>query len=93
VPIDIVDLLKKEFPEQHWIIDGLLITGLTTIAGPPKLGKSWLALNLALSVSMGHSALGVYRTRQGKVLYLALEDNERRIHDRVNKLTVNNATA
>src|SRR5690606_30802768 len=39
-----VDLMKREFPEPKWIVEGLLPEGLTLFAGPPKIGKSWLAL-------------------------------------------------
>jgi RecA-family ATPase len=53
--------------------------GLTLPAGKPKLGKSWLALSVAFAVAAGGVALGTYPVAQGEVLYLALEDNERRL--------------
>ncbi len=60
--------------------------GLTLLAGKPKLGKSWLALSVALAVAAGGVALGTYPVAQGEVLYLALEDNERRLQSRAKQL-------
>lgn len=80
----VTDLLTTEFPEPKWAIPGLLPSGLSVFAGRPKLGKSWLALAIATAVGCGGVVLG-RRAQQGKVLYLALEDNPRRLKDRLNK--------
>ena len=42
------------------------------------------ALNLALAVAAGEPVLGGPPCEQGDVLYLALEDNRRRLKDRIN---------
>ncbi len=55
------------------------------LVGKPKMGKSWMALDIALAVATGGSVLGE-QTEQGDVLYLALEDNPRRLQDRMAKL-------
>lgn len=55
---------------------------VTILAGKPKLGKSWLALGFGVAVASGTPALGV-ECEQGDVLYLALEDNRRRLQDRL----------
>lgn len=78
------ELLAAQFPEPQWIVPGLLTTGLTILAGRPKLGKSWLALQTAVGVGAGGQVLG-REVERAKVLYLALEDNERRIQDRLRK--------
>lgn len=80
----VADLLATDFPEPKWAIPGLLPAGLTVFAGRPKLGKSWLALAIATAVGCGGLVLG-RRAQQGKVLYLALEDNPRRLKDRLGK--------
>jgi AAA domain len=68
-------------------IDGLLYHGHTLLAGPPKLGKSYLGLQFAHAVASGDAALGgLPVSRRGKVLYLALEDGERRVKVRTDKL-------
>ncbi len=79
------DLMKKQFPPLEWIIKDLIPPGLAILSGAPKSGKSWLALGAALAVSNGERFLGFETVRAG-VLYLALEDSERRIQDRIHKM-------
>jgi DNA-binding transcriptional ArsR family regulator len=52
------------------------------LAGAPKIGKSWMALNLAVAVAGGTQALGSIQCSQADVLYIALEDNPRRMQKR-----------
>lgn len=80
------DVMEMEIPPPRWAIPGLLSEGLSLLAGKPKLGKSWLALNLALTIAAGGTALGMTKVVPGDVLYLALEDRLRRIQDRTRKL-------
>lgn len=82
------DLGKTELPEINWIIPGYLPEGLTLLCGKPKSGKSWLALGLAVAIASGGRAFGSIPMEEyrGKVLYLALEDNERRLKERLTKL-------
>lgn len=79
------DLDSMELPEIKWIVDEFFPEGLSLLVGKPKIGKSWLALQIALAVAMGGKALGKIDVDQGAVLYLGLEDTERRLRDRVNK--------
>jgi RecA-family ATPase len=81
----VTELLAETFPEPRWAIPGLLPEGLTLLAGAPKVGKSWLALDLHLAVSSGGKALGAIDVEAGPSLYLALEDNPRRLQSRVRK--------
>ncbi|KZC82511.1 hypothetical protein AYR46_03900 [Sphingobium yanoikuyae] len=76
-------LMSKSFPPIQWIVRPLLVEGLTVFAGAPKLGKSWLMLGVAVAVAGGTMALGLNRCEQGDVLYLALEDNPRRLQSRL----------
>jgi hypothetical protein len=80
------ELLATHFPPPNWAIPGLMSEGLTILAGKPKLGKSWLALNMALTIAGGGMALGTTRVEPGDVLYLSLEDRWRRIKDRARKV-------
>lgn len=84
--INAADLERMTFPEPVWIIPKLIPEGLSILAGKPKLGKSWLALNIALSVAYGGKVLNQIDVVKGKVLYLCLEDSYRRIQDRVKQL-------
>jgi hypothetical protein len=79
-------LLGLNLPPPAWLVPGLLSEGLTILAGKPKLGKSWLALNLALTVAAGGKALGNLDVEPADVLYLSLEDRLRRIQDRARKV-------
>ncbi len=80
------DLLALDLPEPKFIVPGLLTEGLAVLAGPPKLGKSWFALDVALAVAAGSQALGFVEVEPGDVLYLALEDSNRRVQDRLRKM-------
>ena len=80
------DLRKRKFPPVRYIVPGFIAEGCTLLAGRPKLGKSWLMLDVGLAVAAGRYCLGEARCEQGDVLYLALEDNERRLQRRIDKV-------
>ncbi len=80
------DLLKEKLAPPRWAIRGLIPEGLTTLAGKPKLGKSWMALQIALAVATGGKALAKIEVERADVLYLALEDNKRRLQSRALQL-------
>lgn len=87
LPAGITDkeLLEKDFPEPVWVIPDLLPTGLTVLAGRSKIGKSWLALNIAVAVASGGRILD-RKVEQAGVLYLSLEDTQRRLKDRLSSV-------
>ena len=64
-----------------YIVDRLLPIGLNLLCGSSKIGKSWLALDLAISVAKGISFLG-FNTNKSSVLYYALEDTKNRLYER-----------
>jgi RecA-family ATPase len=80
------ELMGMELPPVRWAVPGIVPEGVTLLAGKPKLGKSWLALGLAIAVSCGGVALGTRRVERGEALYLGLEDNARRLQGRLGKL-------
>ena len=70
-------LFDMHFDPLNFFYDGLIPSvGLTLIAALPKTGKSWFVLNLAKH--MDGNGLPVH--------YLAAEDNERRLKDRIEKV-------
>src|SRR5438874_3819251 len=77
------DLVAREFREPKWAVPQIVAEGLTILAGKPKTGKSWAALDFAVAVAGGYSALGNVECQQGDVLLLALEDNDRRLNQRL----------
>ncbi|BDD74840.1 AAA family ATPase [Streptomyces anthocyanicus] len=79
-------LMAADFPEPKWAVPGILAEGVNLLAGPPKVGKSWLSLGLALSVASGGHAFDSLPVDGGPVLYLALEDTPRRLQTRMGKM-------
>lgn len=72
-----------EFEPLKWAVDEFLPSGLSILAGGPKVGKFILALHLAVGVAIGGCVLGKIFVQQGDVLYMALEDNDRRLKERI----------
>ncbi|WP_054527850.1 AAA family ATPase [Citromicrobium sp. WPS32] len=79
-------LAMMEFPAIKYVVPGYIAEGLTILAGKPKIGKSWLVLETAIAVAESGTCLGGIECEQGDVLYLALEDNRRRLLSRLRKL-------
>jgi len=79
-----LEILSMTFEDPVWVVDGLLPVGFAILAGPPKKGKSWLALELAQAVCSGGTFID-RKAKEGKTLYVALEDSPRRIQDRLQK--------
>ena len=82
-------LESMTFPPIKYVIPGFVVEGLTIFAGRPKLGKSWCCLDWAGAVASGGVAFGSVECEQGDVLYLALEDNLRRLKSRLEKVLPN----
>lgn len=80
------ELMAITFPEPTWAVPGLISEGVNLLAGPPKVGKSWMSLNLGVSIASGNAALGSIPVEAGPVLYLALEDTPRRLQSRMRKV-------
>ena len=75
-------IMETEFKKKRYLVDRMLYPGLYILAGATKVGKSWLALQLCISVALGEQFLK-HETSQGQAVYLALEDDEGRLQDRV----------
>jgi len=84
--MNVADLLDKVFAEICWVVVGLLPEGLAILAGPPKIGKSWLADAICIAASMGGYVFGRFKAVQCETLLLSLEDNPRRLQGRILKL-------
>lgn len=75
------ELLDKPLLEEPDLIQGFLVSGVTLLVGSPKVGKSFLVLQIAYHISTG-KPLWDFPIQQAEVLYLALEDTERRLQKR-----------
>jgi AAA domain len=89
VTISASALQMVEFPPIQYVVPGYICEGVTILAGKPKIGKSWMALDLALAVAFGGVALGSIQCQAGNVLYCGLEDNRRRLKRRIQQLLPN----
>jgi RecA-family ATPase len=78
-------LMNRDIPPLKFAVQNILPEGLVMIAGRPKAMKSWTMLDLVYCVENGAKFLG-QDVEKGNALYLALEDSERRLKDRVLKL-------
>jgi AAA domain len=76
----------KDFPPIKYIVPSYIPEGCTILAGGPKIGKSWLMLDVGLAVARGGDCLSGIKCDAGSVLYLGLEDNERRLQSRMTRL-------
>ena len=77
-------ILTTEWPEPKWAVPNLLPAGLSILGGAPKVGKSFLGMQMTLAVVSG----GVFLDRKveaGPALYFALEDPPRRLQERMRK--------
>jgi RecA-family ATPase len=79
-------LRDMRFPEPSYVVPGFIPEGLTILGGRPKVGKSWLALELALGASLHEQVLGGIIPDPGDVIYCALEDTLPRLQRRIKKL-------
>ncbi len=80
------DLQNEKFKPQRAIVPGIVCEGINLLAGKPKIGKSWAALEIAIACATGSTCLGGITPTRGKVLYAACEDNKRRLQTRMRKL-------
>jgi AAA domain len=84
LPVTAATLRGMAFKQPEWIIPGILLPGLYIFAAKPKMGKSMMALNLAVSISTAGLALGSIPVRcPGSVIYFSMEDNLRRLKQRL----------
>jgi RecA-family ATPase len=79
--------VEQSFPPLEPLVTyndrAVLHEGMSLLAAKPKMGKSMLALNIALAVSSGGTALGYGEAREGSVLYLDLDGSERDAQERL----------
>lgn len=80
------EIMTTVYKPIEFVVDNLLAQGLYILAGAPKVGKSWLALDMCLSIAKGEKVLG-QQTTQGTALYLCLEDSYVRIQNRLYEIT------
>lgn len=84
--ISSVEIMNTPMKKQRFIIDGMIYPGLHILSGDPKIGKSWMMMDMCLAVAKGENFLG-RKTEQGQVVYMALEDTFISLQSRMYELT------
>src|SRR6266446_4424016 len=80
-------LQNMAFEPIRFVVEDLIpAEGVTLVCSKPKIGKSWLVLDLCIGCTSDRFVLGKIKPAQGDVLYLALEDSRRRLQQRITKL-------
>ncbi|MFL9827543.1 AAA family ATPase [Rhodoplanes sp. SY1] len=79
-------IMATQFEPLRWTVPGFVPEGLSILAGRQKLGKTWLAIDFAVAVAIGGTAIGGVPCEAGDVLYIDLENGPRRIQRRVRTL-------
>lgn len=79
------DLQRRTFKEPTWLIPNVIPSGNLLLAARPKMRKTFLALQLAIAVCGGRKFLD-WKCNSADVLFLGLEDNERRLKSRIRLL-------
>jgi len=90
-PLPVLPAASSELASQRrpgWLIDGLWAAeGVGVIGGAPKCCKTWLSLDLAVSVSSGTDALGRFHVQTpGPVLLYGAEDAPVALRDRIESI-------
>jgi hypothetical protein len=80
-------------PQETWLIDDLWgVHHVGVLGGAPKTTKTWLGLDMAISVASGTPCLGRFRcARSGTVLLYAAEDSEDMLRHRIDCLCASRA--
>lgn len=81
--IDPRTLDGKAVPHREWLVEGMIpMHNVTQLSGDGGLGKSQIALQLAIAMSMGKDWLGM-PTTPGRALCIFAEDDEDELHRRM----------
>lgn len=81
------ELMLKEYPPQRWVVEKLIPQGgLVMMSASPASYKTWLMLQVALSVAKGEKFIDAFHTEQTKVLIMDEESGERSLQERFRRL-------
>lgn len=81
----LASLMARHIEPPKFVVPGMVTVGVTILASPPKYGKSWMCLDLGISVATGTMFMG-QQTNKTDSLYFALEDSDHRMQDRCGKI-------
>ena len=89
LPVVHVSQIESEAQPRRWLIEGLWgPQSVGFLAGHPKAYKSWLGLEMAVSVASATPCLGTFPVREpGRVLIYLAEDSLEALRGRVAAIT------
>jgi RecA-family ATPase len=89
LPVVRVGEIRSEDNAQRWLVEGLWgASSVGVIGGAPKCAKTWLGLDMAVSVATGTPCLGKYTVPEpGPVLVYLAEDALPIVRERVQGMT------
>jgi len=83
------ELMATVHAPTRWAVEGLIAPGVTLLAAPPKTGKSYFVLQMALCVGSGTPFLGQPTAKQ-RVTYFNLEEWEELLQPRARAICAGN---
>lgn len=78
------ELVAMDLPEPEFFIDSFLAEGATILAGPPKIGKSLIAMDIGFKIALGEDFMQRH-TDTAPVMIYSLEDSWSRLKGRMIK--------
>ncbi len=87
--ISATELLTRVYEDLSFLVPNLIpAVGVIILAAPPKTGKSFLVLFIAFMLSLAYPIFGYTTPEPVQGLYIAMEDNEARLHRRLKKFGI-----
>ena len=84
--ISSITIMNTPMKKQKFIVDEIIYPELHILSDDPKIGKSWMMMDMCLSIAKGDKFLG-RRTEKGHVVYMALEDTFVSLQSRMYEFT------
>jgi hypothetical protein rflaF_09987 len=84
--ISSITIMNTPMKKQKFIVDEIIYPELHILSDDPKIGKSWMMMDMCLSIAKGEKFLG-RRTEKGHVVYMALEDTFFSLQSRMYEFT------
>lgn len=85
-PETLDQLLDKKFPPREWLVDGLLAAkAMTLLSAAPNSYKTFLMLDMALSIAQGNKLFGELETKQANILIVDEESQDYGLYERFRK--------
>lgn len=81
------DLFARSYGATPWLVQGVITRGgLAVLGAEPKVGKTWIATEVAVAVATGTRACGEFQAQCGAVAYFYAEDLDVQVRNRLRAL-------